>query len=148
MICFEKRKRVPEHFYTPVGSSDRELYILDGDHLIVAGTEDSQSIINSYRESTDLNLILERMTEQEYQTLVNSRCVYMDTTQFPQTLADIKNDYNKSVAQFNSLPEEVQKELGGTLNKFSKMSDSEFEDFLISHSKPVDPVVPDVGGDE
>jgi len=77
-------------------------------------------------------LILERISEQEYENLVNSRVVFMDTTVFPQTLADIKNDYNASVDKFNSLPEDVRKELG-TLAKFSKMSDSDFENFVFSH---------------
>lgn len=134
-----KRQRKPEHFYSPCGSEERELFIMDGDHLINAGVENTQAIIDSYRDSTDLQLLLERITEEEYDRLVSSRSVYMDTTQFPQTLADIKNQYNNSVVLFDSLPEDVKKELG-TLNKFSKMSDSEFEQFILNHAKPADPV--------
>lgn len=133
-----KRQRKPEHFYSPAGSDERELFIMDGDHLINAGLENSQAIIDSYRDSTDLNLLLERISEEEYDRLVSSRQVFMDTTAFPQTLADIKNQYNNSVVLFDSLPEDVKKELG-TLNKFSKMTDSEFEQFILSHAKSSDP---------
>lgn len=133
----------PQRFYHEAGSPDREMYILDGDHLIVAGIENSQAIIESYADSTDLNLILKRITDEEYERLINSRRVYMDTTAFPKTLSDIKNQYRDSVAMFDSLPEDVKKELG-TLNKFSKMSDGEFEQFILNHiDVKADTVVPE-----
>lgn len=126
-----KRTRVAEHFYNDPGSPERELYILDGDHLIVTGVEDSQAIIDSFADSTDLNNILARITEEEYFSMVNSRRVFMDTTDFPQTLADIKNYERDIVAKFNGLPEDVKKELG-SVSKLSKMSDEDFANYLIS----------------
>lgn len=128
-----KRFRKPQHFYADSGSPERELFIMDGDHLVTAGYEDTQALIDSYRDSTDLNVILSRITAEEYDRLVNSRRIFMDTTAFPQTLADIKNQYMDSVEMFNSLPDEVKSELG-TLAKFSKMSDSDFQEFILKHS--------------
>lgn len=133
MINFKKRSRKPEHFYNDSGSDIRTLYILDGDHLIEAGSEDSQAIMDSYRDSTDLNLILERISQEELDRLVNSRSVFMDTTAFPQSLADLKNSYNNSVDMYNSLPDDIKSELGG-LSKFGKMSDSDFEAWILKHS--------------
>lgn len=127
-----KRKRIAQHFYADPGSKERELFIMDGDHLINAGFEDTQALINSYRDSTDINLVLSRITEEEYDRIVNSRRVYMDTTSFPQTLADIKNQYRDSEFLYNGLPDDVKKELG-SLSKFSKMSDDEFAEFIQKH---------------
>lgn len=131
---------VRERYYINSGSPDRDLYILDGDHLIKSGVENQQAIIDSYADSTDIQLIVKRITEEEYDRLVNSRKVYMDTTVMPQTIADIKNQYRESLSMFNDLPEVVKSDLGGSFSKFVKMSDKDFEKFIISHSVKEAPV--------
>lgn len=140
-----KRQRKPEHFYCSSGSPDRTLYVLDGDTLIEAGVEDTQAIINSYKDSCDIKLLIERVTQGEYDLLMQRRGVYVDTTKFPTNIVEAQNMLRESKSQFEMLPDDIKKEVGG-YEAFSKWSDDDYAAFIKNHQvvseapKPVEEI--------
>lgn len=129
----------PQRFFNDVGESERQLFILDGDHLVEAGIEDSQALIDSYADSCDLNLLIERVSQGEYDLLCKTRGVFIDTTMFPSTVAEIRNSIRENRSMFDSLPDDVKSELK-SFDKFAKMSDEDFASFIESHKVKPDPV--------
>lgn len=135
-----KRQRVAEHFYCSSGSPDRTLYVLDDDILIEAGVEDTQAIINSYKDSCDIKLLIERVTQGEYDLLMQKRGVYIDTTKFPTNIVEAQNMLRDSKRAFELLPDDIKKEVGG-YETFSNWTDDDYAKFIKNHQvKPSDPV--------
>ena len=127
-------------FYSNSGEVDRQLYIKKGDVIIEAGLEDTRGIINSFADQVDINVIMKRVAQGEYDLLTRRQGIFLDTTVIPTTLSEIKKtiDYQKGL--YNSLPEEIKSSLG-SFDKFYKMSDSKYDEFINSLVKPVESVV-------
>lgn len=142
-----------ERFYCSSGSKERELFVLDGECLVSAGVENTQAIIDSFADSCDLNLILERVALGEYDLLTKSRGLFIDTTQFPTLACDIKNNIRQNQLLFESLPDDIKSELK-SYDNFSKMSDEKFAQFIEAHKvydmpvvSPDDKTGPSLGGE-
>ena len=127
-----KRNRKPEHFYCSSGSPIKDLYILDNDKLVHCGIENSQEIIDSFKDSTDIKLLISRIAEGEYDLLVKRQGYFIDTTLFPKSVVDAQNSIRMSKAMYDSLPEDIKTEIG-SFSKFSKWSDSDFDSFIEKH---------------
>ena len=136
-----KRNRIPEHFYCDSGSSERDLFVLVNDHLEPAGVEDTQALIDSYKDSCDLKLIIDRVNQGEYDLLIKKRGIFIDTTQFPTNVIEAQNMARQTRALYDSLDPEIKKEIG-SFDKFSKWKDSDYTEFIERHR-----VVPEVNVD-
>lgn len=136
-------RKEPKRFYCDSGSPERSLYVMDGDHLAEAGIENSQALINSYADSCDLNLIIEKVTQGEVDLLMKRTGVFIDTTQFPTMVCDLKNQIRENMAAFDALPDDIKVELG-SYAKLGQMSDNKFKEFIENHKyvEPIDDYIP------
>lgn len=86
--------------------------------LVESGVEDTDALIQSYAESTDLNVILSRVANGETELLHQRNGIFGDFTGMPKTYAEALQLHIDSNRLFASLPDEVRKKFDYDENKF------------------------------
>lgn len=119
---FDERERLPQN----VGSRLRQLYTSSINEfgeveLVPSGTEDLYQMIQSHKDSCDINVLLVRYANGDTAALAQRQGSYGDFTQLPTTYAGLLNAVIAGENYFNSLPLE-------TRAKF----DHSFERFMVS----------------
>lgn len=114
-------------YYTNPGSPYRTVYAPKVEpngsmKLIKAGVENVQDYINSFKESTDINVVIKRITAGEIDLLRQRTGSYGDFTKMPQTFAEALQLQIDSNRLFESLPAAVKKEFDGDPNQFFAQS--------------------------
>lgn len=112
-----------KRFFSCTGSKERVIYEPFFDSagarkLRVAGIQNTDEFIQSFAESTDINLILARFAAGDSKALNARPCFYGDFTAAPKTLAEFLNVQNKANELFNSLPLSVRQSFDNDPNKF------------------------------
>lgn len=128
------------HFYNDPGETEKTLYVLDKDHLIEAGKEDTVGLIQSYADSVDIVKLVDRISQGEYELLAQRTGAYIDTTKFPTYVCEASNMARESKAMYDSLPDDIRKEIG-TYNQFASWTDEDFIKFVENHRFVPDSVV-------
>lgn len=139
---YKKKFRDDDRYVNNPGETEKTLYVLDRDHLIEAGKEDTVALINSYADSVDLVKIIDRVSQGEFELLSKRTGMYIDTTKFPTYVCDIANQVRDNKSAFDSLPDDIRKELG-TFNQFANWTEDDFAKFVENHK-----VIPDVVSNE
>lgn len=86
--------------------------------LVEAGIEDSEAYINSFKDSTDIRVILARVAAGETELLNQRKGVFGDFTSMPSSYAEFLQLQIDSNRLFNSLPTEVRQQFGNDPNQF------------------------------
>lgn len=86
--------------------------------LVVDRIEDTDAIIDSYRESTDINNIMARIQAGDVSLLNQKQGFYGDFTEFPKTYAEMLDLMHRGEEFFNKLPVEVKEKYNNDFNQF------------------------------
>lgn len=118
MIKFDKGEFVsnpgdPKHvIYKPKVGKDG---IVD---LVEAGYENTDEIIQSYAESTDIMTIMNRVSNGEFDLLQARNGIYGDFTGMPKTYAEALQLHIDANRLFASLPADVRQKFDNDENQF------------------------------
>lgn len=93
------------------------------------GTTDLYSYIQSFADSTDINVLLKRFANGDESALNQRRAEYMDITEMPSTYAELLNKLNDGKELFDALPIELKNKYGNSFNKWIVESGS--KDWLV-----------------
>lgn len=112
-----------KRFFACSGSKERVIYEPFFDSagarkLRIVGIQNTDEFIQSFAESTDINLILARFAAGDSKALNARPCFYGDFTAAPKTLAEFLNVQNEANKLFNSLPLNVRQSFDNDPNKF------------------------------
>lgn len=88
--------------YSPKYEADGQLT------LFVTGYENTYDYIQSFKESTDINVILSRFANGDASALSRSQEAYGDFSDVPQSYADMLNLVISGEAAFSKLPVETR----------------------------------------
>lgn len=106
--------------------------------LVETGREDIYEYIQSHKDSTDVNLILQRFAKGDVSVLSRRQGMYGDFTQVPTNYADMLNKLNRAEEYFNALPVEDRAKFNHSFAQFI----SSLGDIVPVESNPIEkPVV-------
>lgn len=86
--------------------------------LVTDRLEDTDKIIDSYRESTDINNILARISAGEIGLLNEKQGFFGDVTDLPKTYAEMLDLLHRGEEFFNKLPVDVKSKYNNDFNQF------------------------------
>lgn len=98
--------------YSPVVEDDGSV------RLVESGKENTDDIIQSYAESCDLNVIIQRYLNGDLDALNQKVGTYGDFTQMPKTYAEALQMKIDSERLFDSLPVDYKRKFDNDPNKF------------------------------
>lgn len=104
--------------------------------LRAVGVEDINAFIQSFRDSTDINVILKRFELGDTSVLNVQRGIYGDFTKAPKTLSEFLNAQIKAKSIFDKLPGDVKASFNNDVNQFFVQYGSE------SWLKTIEPFLP------
>lgn len=106
--------------------------------LVETGREDIYQYIQSHKDSTDINLILQRFAKGDVSVLSRRQGMYGDFTQVPTNYADMLNKLNRAEEYFNSLPVEERAKFNHSFAQYI----SSLGDIVPADSNPIEkPIV-------
>lgn len=110
--------------------------------LVTDRLEDTDQIIDSYRESTDINNILSRISAGEIGLLNQKQGFFGDVTELPKTYAEMLDLLHRGEEFFNKLPVDVKSKYNNDFNQFFANFDKAMSEFfpLKVDEKVVEPV--------
>lgn len=114
-----------------------------------SGKENIYDIIQSFKDSCDINILLRRYQNGEVEALSKVQGAYGDFTDMPKTYAELLNRLNDGKVLFESLPVDVRSKFGHNFSEFmSQFGSSEwFEKVGVvrkneeSSLEPLEPVL-------
>jgi hypothetical protein len=120
--------------FSNVGSREHILYspVLDENgHLELeeSGVENIYDMIQSHKDSCDINLLVKRFAAGEYDVLEKRQGQYLDATQFPATYAEMLNNVIDGEKRFYELPVEVRARFGHSFTQWLASMDN-MQDWL------------------
>lgn len=86
--------------------------------LIECGTEDTDEIIQSYYESTTLEVILKKFTNGDLSALNRYQPIYMDVTKGPHNLAQAMQLMIDAETAFDALPVDIKNKFDNNYRKW------------------------------
>lgn len=123
-------KYADKRFVSNPGSPIHQLYspkvMSDGSvELVECGKENIDDFIQSFKESTDINYILTKLSMGDTSVLHKSNGMYGDFTGMPSTFAEVLQLQIDSRNLFYSLPVEVRRKFDNDPNQFFAQSGNE-----------------------
>ena len=106
--------------------------------LVEAGQENLYDFIQSWKDSTDINIILARYANGDVDALSKVQGAYGDFTQFPKTYAELLNRVEQGKLMFNDLPLEIREKYNHDFAQFMAAMDQ--PDFWAQF-KPTDELI-------
>lgn len=112
-----------KRFFTPSGSKIRRIYeprfTETGARILVCvGKESIHDFIQSFKESTDMNVIMKRFMLGDTGVLNSNHGFYANVVGAPKTLSEFLNAQIMSNQLFEKLPIDVRAAFGNDVNKF------------------------------
>ena len=98
--------------YTPDVMSDGQI------DLVQTGVEDLQEYIDSFKDSCDISIMVQRYLAGDETALTNGNPVFMDLTGAPNTLADAYALNFRAQHAFENLPASVREKFDNNFYKF------------------------------
>lgn len=129
--------------YAPVIGDDGVL------SLEPIGKTDIRAMIDSYRESCDLNIILARYANGDASALSATQGSYFDAVGLPKTYAEMLNTVMSAENEFMKLPLNIRERFDNSFQKWLSLMDNPVEfnrlmgvepDNPVDHVDPVEPV--------
>ena len=93
-----------------------------------SGRENIYDQIQSYAESCDIHVLMNRYLNGDVSALSKAQGQFLDVTAFPKTYAEMLNFVNDMENSFMSLPAEVRSKFGNSFSEFLAASGS--SDFM------------------
>lgn len=142
-MVFDTQFRAPVRVFANVGSREKITYspVFDENgvmDLVESGRENLYDYIQSFKESTDINVILKKYASGDVSALAKSQGSFFDCTGMPRTYAEMLNTLISAENTFNSLPVDEREKFGFSFERWL----SEF-DKITSEVSP-DDVSPEV----
>ena len=136
------------------GSPIREVFApkvkSDGSiEVLPTGKENTDAIIQSFAQSTDISFILAKLAAGDTSVLHQGNPIFGDFTHMPKTYAEVLQLQIDAGRAFDRLPVEVKREFDNDVNKFMASAGSKewiekLGDFASPYLKALlNPVVPD-----
>lgn len=118
-----EEKELKDKFLTPTGDRYRPVYTSeiasDGQiELVQTGVEDLQQYIDSFRDSCDISVMVQRFLAGDETALRNGNPVFMDLLGAPKTLAEAYAMNFRAEAAFNNLPVDVREKFNNNFYTF------------------------------
>ena len=126
--------------YTPEIKSDGQI------DLVQTGVEDLQQYIDSFKDSCDINLMVQRFIAGDETALRNGNPVFMDLLGAPKTLAEAYALNFRAEAAFENLPADVKNQFGNNFYQF--LSEAGSEKWYSALKQPSPAVKEDVSNAE
>lgn len=113
----------PKRFHCNHGSRDMVVHepFIDekgARRLRVVGRESLHDYIQSFRDQTDINIILKRFQLGDVSALNAQQGLFGDFTNAPATLSDFLNAQIQATKLFDRLPADVRQAFDNDVNKF------------------------------
>lgn len=125
--------------YAPVIGDDGVL------SLESIGNVDIRAMIDSYRESCDLNVILARYANGDVSALSASQGSYFDAVNMPKTYAEMLNTVMTAENEFLKLPLNVRERFDNSFQKWLSLMDNPVEFNRLMGFEPENSVPPEGG---
>lgn len=109
--------------------------------LVQTGTVDVYAKIQTYKDSCDINFILERFVNGDESALSANTPSFGDFTEYPTTYAEMLQRQHDAEEMFMSLPVEVRAEFNHSANEFFTSIGSEKFNGVYDKYFKVDPTV-------
>lgn len=107
--------------YAPVIGEDGVL------SLEPVGTVDIRAMIDSYRESCDLNVLLARYANGDASALSARQGSYFDAVDMPKSYAEMLNVINTAESEFMKLPLDVRERFDNSFHRWLSLMDNPVE---------------------
>lgn len=122
-INFATHYRKPIRFSSEIGSREKIIYksryMKDGTlEIVEAGRENLYDYIQSFANSVDINVILERFANGDVGALSKSQGIFGDFTNLPSSFVGVLNLVNSGREYFESLPLDVRAKFGHSFDRF------------------------------
>lgn len=118
--------------YKPIVHDDGVL------ELVEAGQENLYDYIQSWKDSTDINVILARYANGDVDALSKVQGAYGDFTQFPRTYAELLNRVEQGKNMFMELPIEIREKYNHDFSQFmAAMDKPDFWEQFKPQEEPV-----------
>lgn len=126
-------------YFTDPGNPIKDTYSTKFDEngvlqFEVVGQVNTDDEIQSYADSVDLKLLLQRFAEGETDVLQRVQGFYADVTEMPRSYAELLNRVNDAENFFNSLPVEFKQKFNNSSAEFLASVDA--QDFMDFFTKP------------
>ena len=112
--------------------------------LVTDRLEDTDQIIDSYRESTEIYNIMARIESGEIGLLNQREGFFGDVTQLPKTYAEMLNLMHKGEEFFSKLPVEVKEKYNNDFNQFFADFDNAIKELMPKDKEKAEEVVSEV----
>ena len=153
-MVFETQFREPVRVISNSGSREKITYspVFDENgvmELVESGRENLYDYIQSFKESTDINVILKKYASGDVSALAKSQGSFFDCTGMPRTYAEMLNTVIAAENTFNSLPVDEREKYGFSFERWlSELDKSSSAGSEPSGTEPVgsDPVSSVQGG--
>lgn len=109
--------------------------------LVLERLENTDEIIDSYRQSTDIHNIIARIEAGDISLLNQKRGFYGDVTEMPKTYADMLNLMHRGEEFFNKLPVEVKEKYNNDFNQFFADFDNALKSLLPQQKEEAQEIV-------
>lgn len=100
----------------------------------VVGQVNTDDEIQSYADSVDLKLLLQRFANGEVDVLQRVQGFFADVTEMPKNYSELLNRVNDAENFFNSLPVEFKQKFNNSSSEFLASVDA--QDFMDFFTKP------------
>lgn len=113
----------PDEFVSNPGSRYHTIYqpIVNDNgtiELVEEGKEDIVQAINSFKDSTDMSFLLQRMAMGDTSVLNPNLPIYADLTQMPKTYAEALQLQIDAKREFYKLPPELREKFNNNVNEW------------------------------
>ena len=133
---FETQFRAPVRVFSNPGCRETVTYspVFDENgvmELVESGRENLYDYIQSFKESTDINVILKKYAAGDVSALAKSQGSFFDCTGMPRTYAEMLNSLISAENTFNSLPVEEREKFDFSFERWLADFDK------VSYDSPV-----------
>lgn len=141
-----KKYKPSEDFFTCSGDSiqpTREYRVIDGiKQLVITGKHNMQDEIESYAESCDINVVINKFLNGDTSVLNPSAGTYGDFRDCPTTYAEMFDRVQLCKNVFDQMPVEIKEKFDNSSEKFwTSFGSSYFDDVFNEYNKSFDPEV-------
>lgn len=123
MFNFATQYHERERIFQSPGNPIRTLYVAQfdefGNHeLVETGKENLYDYIQSFKESCDIHVIMERYARGDVEALSRRQAMFADVTDLPDTFAGMLNAITQGEQYFESLPLDVRERFDNSFAKW------------------------------
>lgn len=124
MIKFRHRNLNPDIIPAPTGAATEPELMLNTEGcgtLEQVGERRSYELIQSYKQETDINYLVQRYMSGDTAVLQRVQGLYTDITDAPESLIEAQERIKTAERIYNTLPEEAAKVVGNAANMLDWM---------------------------